>query len=108
VAYERQQEIESGERIIVGVNEFEVDEDPAMDLETVDEADEAWQVDRLEQVKAERDEAAVESALAAVADAAAGGENVFPPVIEAVKAYATVQEICDVFREEFGEYQPGI
>src|SRR6056297_2587145 len=97
VAYERQQEIESGERIIVGVNEFEVDEDPAMDLETVDEADEARQVDRLEQVKAERDEAAVESALAAVADAAAGGENVFPPVIEAVKAYATVQEVCDVF-----------
>jgi methylmalonyl-CoA mutase N-terminal domain/subunit len=108
VAYERQQEIESGERIIVGVNEFEVDEDPEMDLETVDEEDEARQVDRLEQVKAERDGAAVDEALAAVADAAASGENVLPPVIEAVKAYGTVQEICDVFREEFGEYQPGI
>ena len=108
VAYERQQEIESGERIIVGVNEFEVDEDPEMDLETVDEEDEARQVDRLEQVKAERDGAAVDEALAAVADAAASGENVLPPVIEAVKAYGTVQEICDVFRKEFGEYQPGI
>jgi len=108
VAYERQQEIESGERIIVVVNEFEVDEDPEMDLETVDEEDEARQVDRLEQVKAERDGAAVDEALAAVADAAASGENVLPPVIEAVKAYGTVQEICDVFREEFGEYQPGI
>jgi len=79
-----------------------------MDLETVDEEDEARQVDRLEQVKAERDGAAVDEALAAVADAAASGENVLPPVIEAVKAYGTVQEICDVFREEFGEYQPGI
>jgi len=108
VAYERQQEIESGERIIVGVNEFEVDDDPEMDIETVDEADEARQVDRLEDVKAERDEAAVEAALDAVAAAAAGDENVLPPVIEAVKAYATVQEICDVFREEFGEYQPGV
>jgi methylmalonyl-CoA mutase N-terminal domain/subunit len=43
-----------------------------------------------------------------VAKAAAGDDNVLPPVIEAVKAYATVQEICDVFRDEFGEYQPGI
>ena len=108
VAYERQQEIESGERIIVGVNEFEVDEDPEMDLETVDEDDEARQVDRLEAVKDDRDEEAVEAALAAVADAAAGGENVLPPTIEAVKAYATVQEVCDVFRDEFGEYQPGM
>ena len=108
VAYERQQEIEAGERIIVGVNEFEVDEEPAMDIETVDEADEARQIDRLEDVKADRDDAAVEAALAAVAEAAAGGKNVLPPTIEAVKAYATVQEICDVFREEFGEYQPGV
>ncbi|MEA1930497.1 MAG: methylmalonyl-CoA mutase family protein [Euryarchaeota archaeon] len=108
VAYERQQEIESGERIIVGVNEFEVDEDPEMELETVDEEDEQRQIDRLEQVKAERDGAAVDEALAAVADAAASGDNVLPPTIQAVKAYATVQEICDVFRDEFGEYQPGI
>jgi len=108
VAYERQQEIESGERIIVGVNEFEVDEDPAMDLETVDEADEARQVDRLEAVKADRDQQAVDEALASVREAAASQQNVLPPVIEAVKAYGTVQEICDVFREEFGEYQPGV
>jgi len=108
VAYERQQEIESGERIIVGVNEFEVDEEPKMDLESVDEEDGARQVDRLERVKTDREEEAVDDALTAVAEAAAGGENVLPPVIEAVKAYATVQEICDVFRDEFGEYQPGV
>jgi methylmalonyl-CoA mutase N-terminal domain/subunit len=108
VAYERQREIEDGERIIVGVNEFEVDEEPKMDLESVDEEDGARQVDRLERVKTDREEEAVDDALTAVAEAAAGGENVLPPVIEAVKAYATVQEICDVFRDEFGEYQPGV
>jgi len=108
VAYKRQQEIETGDRTIVGVNEFEVDEEPEMDLESVDEDDEARQIERLEAVKAERDDAAVDDALDAVADAAATDKNVLPPVIEAVKRYATVQEICDVFREEFGEYQPGV
>ena len=108
VAYERQQEIENGERVIVGVNKYQVDDDPQMDLESSDEQNEARQVDRLEAVKADRDEAAVETALAAVAEAASGDANVLPPVIEAVKAYASVQEICDVFREEFGEYQPGV
>ncbi|RJX43907.1 methylmalonyl-CoA mutase [Halonotius aquaticus] len=108
VAFERQQEIEAGERIIVGVNEFEVDDDPEMDLESVDEEDEQRQIEQLEEVKAERDDDAVDEALDAVAAAAAGDDNVLPPVIEAVKAYATVQEICDVFREEFGEYQPGV
>jgi len=62
----------------------------------------------LEAVKTDRDDDAVDDALDAVADAAAGDENVLPPVIEAVKAYATVQEICDVLRDEFGEYQPGV
>ena len=108
VAFDRQQEIEAGERIIVGVNEFEVDEEPEMDLESVDEENEQRQIDRLAAIKADRDEAAVEDALDGVADAAAGDDNVLPPVIKAVKAYATVQEICDVFREEFGEYQPGV
>jgi methylmalonyl-CoA mutase N-terminal domain len=108
VAFERQQEIEAGERIIVGVNEFEVDEDPEMDLESVDEEDEQRQIERLDEIKADRDDDAVDDALAAVADAAASDANVLPPVIEAVKAYATVQEICDVFRDEFGEYQPGV
>jgi methylmalonyl-CoA mutase N-terminal domain/subunit len=108
VAFDRQQEIENGERIIVGVNEFEVDEQPEMDLESVDEENEQRQIEQLEAIKADRDDDAVADRLAAVADAAAGDDNVLPPVIEAVKAYATVQEICDVFRDEFGEYQPGV
>ena len=107
VAFERQREIEEGERIIVGVNEFEVDEEPAVDLEEVDPEQEARQQERLEQVKADRDDEAVDAALEALRAAACGDENVMPHVVDAVKAYATVQEIADVFRDEFGEYTPG-
>jgi methylmalonyl-CoA mutase N-terminal domain/subunit len=106
VAFERQEEIESGDRVVVGVNEFQVDEDPHVDVEEVDEDDEARQRERLEAVKDDRDDEAVEAALDAVADAAAGDENVLPPIVDAVKTYATVGEISDVLREEFGEYQP--
>ena len=108
VAFERQQEIESGDRIIVGVNAFEVDAEPEMGLESADEKDEQRQIERLERVKVDRDEDSVAAALDAVAAAAAGDDNVLPSVIEAVKAYATVEEICDVFRDAFGEYQPGV
>ncbi|ELZ46624.1 methylmalonyl-CoA mutase, large subunit [Halorubrum coriense DSM 10284] len=107
VAFERQQEIEEGERIIVGVNEFEVDEEPEMDLEEVDPDQEQNQRERLEEVKAERDDDAVDDALAGLREAARGTENVMPHIVDAVKAYATVQEISDVLRDEFGEYKPG-
>jgi methylmalonyl-CoA mutase N-terminal domain/subunit len=107
VAFERQQEIEAGERVIVGVNEFEVDEEPEMDLEEVDPEQEQNQRDRLNGVKADRDDDAVEDALAGLREAAQGTENVMPHVVDAVKAYATVQEISDVLRDEFGEYKPG-
>ena len=107
VAFERQQEIEEGERIIVGVNEFEVDEEPEMDLEEVDPDQEQNQRDRLNEVKAERDDDAVDDALTGLREAAQGSENVMPHIVDAVKAYATVQEISDVLRGEFGEYKPG-
>ena len=107
VAFERQREIEEGERIIVGVNEFEVDEEPEMDLEEVDPDQEQNQRDRLNGVKAERDDDAVDDALAGLREAAQGSDNVMPHIIDAVKAYATVQEISDVLRDEFGEYKPG-
>ncbi|GAB3674799.1 acyl-CoA mutase large subunit family protein [Halopiger thermotolerans] len=106
-AFERQKEIEEKERIIVGVNEFEVDEDPTVDVEEVTEEDEQRQIDRLETVRADRDDEAVDAKLEALRQAAKGDENLMPPIIEAVKEYATVGEICDVLREEFGEYQPG-
>ncbi|WP_418279928.1 acyl-CoA mutase large subunit family protein [Halorubrum sp. DTA98] len=106
VAFERQREIEAGERVVVGVNEYEIDEEPEMNLEEVDPEREAAQRERLAEVKADRDDEAVENALASVREAARGTENLMPPIVAAVKAYATVQEISDVLREEFGEYRP--
>jgi methylmalonyl-CoA mutase N-terminal domain/subunit len=107
-AYERQREIEQGERIIVGVNEFTVEDDePQMDVEQVTEEDERRQVESLESVRDDRDDEAVEDALAALRDTAQGDGNLLPPIVDAVKVYASVGEICNVLRDEFGEYQPG-
>ena len=109
VAFERQQEIEEGERIIVGVNEFEVeDAEPEMDLESVDEEDERRQIEQLEELRERRDDDAVETALDDLAAAAEGDENVMPYIVDAVKAKATVGEVCNVFRDVFGEYQQGV
>jgi methylmalonyl-CoA mutase N-terminal domain/subunit len=108
VAFDRQREIEEGERIIVGVNEYQVDEDPEVDLEEVTEEDERRQIDRLETVRTERDDEAADAALAAVRETARGDDNLLPPIVDAVKTYATVGEISNALREEFGEYQPGM
>ncbi|MCL9814105.1 acyl-CoA mutase large subunit family protein [Natranaeroarchaeum aerophilus] len=106
VAYDRQQETESGDRIVVGVNEFEIDEGgQEMDLEEVTEEDERRQQERLASLREERDAATVEATLDALRETAQSEENLLPAIIEAVKAYATVGEICDVLREEFGEYR---
>ncbi|EFW91832.1 methylmalonyl-CoA mutase N-terminal domain [Haladaptatus paucihalophilus DX253] len=107
VAYDRQQEIESGERTIVGVNEFEVDEEPEMDIQEVTEEDERRQIDRLNEVREERDDGEVEETLTALREAAEGNDNLMPYIVDAVKAYATVGEICNVLRDVFGEYRPG-
>ena len=106
-AFERQQEIEDGDRIIVGVNEFTVEEDEHVDIEEVSKADQQRQQRRLESVREERDDAAVEAALASLSEAAQGEENLMPHLVEAVKVYATTGEICDTLRDVFGEYQPG-
>ncbi|MXR42171.1 methylmalonyl-CoA mutase [Halobaculum sp. WSA2] len=107
-AFERQREIEEGERIIVGVNEFEVEEeDRHVDLEDVSEEEEQAQIDRVQALREDRDSGAVEDALAGLRDACRGDANVMPHIVDAVKAYATVGEISDVMREEFGEYKPG-
>ncbi|KPN31152.1 methylmalonyl-CoA mutase [Halolamina pelagica] len=109
VAFERQEEIEEGERIIVGVNEFEVeDAEPEMELESVDEEDEQRQIDRLDDLREARDDDAVEAALDDLRDAAEGDENVMPYIVDAVKAKATVGEVCNLFRDVFGEYQQGV
>jgi methylmalonyl-CoA mutase N-terminal domain/subunit len=107
VAFERQREQEDGERIIVGVNEFEVEEEGEQDIEEVDEAVEAAQQETVAAVREDRDDEAVEAALAALRDAAQSDENLMPYIVDAVKTYATTGEICDVLRDIFGEYQPG-
>ncbi|WP_148413530.1 methylmalonyl-CoA mutase [Haloferax sp. KTX1] len=108
VAYERQREIEEGERVIVGVNEYQVDEEPTVEVQEVSEEEEQKQVESLDARKDDRDEEAVEAALADIRAAANGDENLLPLIVTAVKAYATVGEICGVLREEFGEYEPGM
>ena len=108
VAFERQREIESGERVIVGVNEYTVDEDPKEDIEAVSEAEQRQQRERVQTLREERDQEAVDAALAALREAAEGEENVMPHIVDAVKAYATTGEICDAMRDVFGEYRGGV
>jgi methylmalonyl-CoA mutase N-terminal domain/subunit len=108
VAFERQREIESGERIIVGVNEYQVDEEPKEDIEEVSEEEQRQQRERVQQLREDRDSEAVEAALADLKEAAEGDENVMPYIVDAVKAYATTGEICNALRDVFGEYRAGI
>ncbi|AXR78004.1 acyl-CoA mutase large subunit family protein [Natrarchaeobaculum sulfurireducens] len=106
-AFERQKEIEDRERIIVGVNEFQIEEDVEMDVEEITEEDERRKIETLEAVREERDDEEAKAKLEALREAARSDENVMPYIIDAVKAYATVGEVCNVFRDEFGEFQPG-
>ncbi len=104
-AYRLQQQIESGAQTVVGVNLYEQDEQPEIPTLRVDESIQKEQVFALSKVKAERDDAAVCKALAAIADDCRMDRNVMPGIVEAAKAYCTEQEICDVFREVFGQHQ---
>ena len=105
-AFERQREIESGERTIVGVNEYRVDdEEKSEDIEEVSEEEQDRQRENVQQVRAERDDEAVEESLAALRQACEGDANVMPYIVDAVKAYATTGEICDAMRDVFGEYR---
>jgi len=108
-AYRYQREVEQGDRLIVGVNAFKSGAaDSNIELLKIDEQVHHEQVARLQQVKAERDQAAVQVALQKV-EAACRDEalNLMPPVLEAVKAYATLGEISDVFRKVWGQYREG-
>jgi methylmalonyl-CoA mutase N-terminal domain/subunit len=105
-AFERQEEIESGERTIVGVNEFRVeDEERSEDIEEVSEEEARRQRESVAGLREERDQEVVDEALASLRTACDEGENVMPHIVRAVKAYATVGEICDAMRDAFGEYR---
>ena len=104
-AYQYQKAVESGERVVVGVNKFQTEETLPKDLLRVDPAVRERQVAKLEKLRADRDQAKVDQALASLVDAAKGDGNVMHPIIEAVKAYSTLGEICDALRSVFGEYE---
>ncbi len=105
-AYKWQMEVESGLRTIVGVNKFQVEEEAPKDLLRVDASVGANQSKKTQAVRAKRDQAAVDAALAALkAGAADENVNLMPLILEAVKTYATLGEICNVLREVFGEYE---
>lgn len=107
-AYKFQRQIDAGEKIMVGVNKYGGGEETPVELLKIDEQVESEQVRRLKRLKQRRDNRAVARKLTAIRSACKSGENVMPAVIEAVREYATEQEICDVYREVFGEYRdPG-
>jgi len=104
-AYRFQREIEKGERIIVGLNRFQTHEEKLTGLLKVDPEVGAKQVARLQELKNTRDNAAVQKTLAELKTAAEGTDNLMPPILKAVKALATLGEICDTLRGVFGEYE---
>jgi len=106
-AYRFQREVERGERLIVGVNAFRADQEESVNLLKIEERVTHEQTARLRQVRADRDEQAVRARLGEVEQAARSTENLMPPVLAAVNAYATLGEICDVFRKVWGQYREG-
>jgi methylmalonyl-CoA mutase N-terminal domain/subunit len=105
-AYRYQKEIEKDERVVVGVNRFQIEEEPPKDLLRVDPAVRISQVERLEKLRSERNNDKVQDILSGLRKAAGGSDNLMPIILEAVRAYATLGEICDALRDVFGEYQP--
>ncbi len=108
-AYRFQQQIDAGEKVMIGVNKYENAAKQEIPVLDIDERIEEEQIARLAEVKRKRDSRAVKRDLDALKSACKTGKNVMPFCIEAVKDRATVQEICDVYREVFGEYRdPGL
>jgi methylmalonyl-CoA mutase N-terminal domain/subunit len=104
-AYQYQKEIEIKKRIIVGLNQFQIEEEPLRDILRIKPEVEQYQKEKLARVKKERDNTKVKETLAVLKKAARGTDNVVPPILEAVKVYATLGEISDTLREVFGEYR---
>jgi len=104
-AYVYQQQIDRGEKTVVGVNRYQVPEERPLELLRVPLEVEERQTERVRRVKRERDGARARAALACVRAAATSGENLMPPVVDAVKALCTVGEIADVYRDVFGVYR---
>jgi methylmalonyl-CoA mutase N-terminal domain/subunit len=104
-AFRYQKEIEEQDRVIVGVNDYVMPEKLEIPLLRVNEESERQHLERLHRVRRERDNVRVGETLAALEQAASGTANTMPFILDAVRAYATLGEICDVFRKVFGVYR---
>jgi methylmalonyl-CoA mutase, N-terminal domain len=104
-AYEFQRAVDSGSAVIVGVNRFTREDEPGIPLQHMDESLERKQVEQVRALRSRREAIRWQSALQAVTDAARGGSNLMPAILEAVESYATVGEIAGTLRKVFGEYQ---
>ncbi|WP_435195333.1 methylmalonyl-CoA mutase family protein [Natronomonas sp. EA1] len=107
-SYEYQKRVDAGDEIMVGVNKYAIEEDTSIDLLHVDDASQEHQLKRLKRVKEERDDEAVEETLDSLSDAIDNGENVMPYIVDAVKVYASMGEIMEVFADHHGTYQEKI
>jgi methylmalonyl-CoA mutase, N-terminal domain len=107
-AFRIQQGIEAGDRVVVGVNRFQVHEEHERELQQIADDDVERQIAEVRRVRKERDGQHVAATLDAVRAAAAGTENVLPPIKEALRARATLGEVSDVLRDVFGEYRPTV
>jgi methylmalonyl-CoA mutase N-terminal domain/subunit len=105
-AYRYQRQVEAGQQTIVGVNRFTVSGETPPELLRVDERVAQEQRQRLADLRQRRDQIAVDQSLATLRQAAQGSENLMPPILQAVEAYATTGEICHTLRRVWGEYQP--
>lgn len=103
-AYRYNEEIEKGERIVVGVNKYKTEEEPLINIHKVDPAVRDRQIVKLQKIKQQRNNSRVNDSLRQLKKAAATKENLMPYILDAIKAYATLGEICDTLRSEFGSY----
>ena len=105
-SYQFQRAVDSGEKVVVGVNAFQMEQEDPYDILYIDESAAGQQLEQLKRIKAQRDEQKVKDALQVLRNVAADPDaNTMPAIIEAVKVYATVGEISDAFRDVFGTYQ---
>jgi methylmalonyl-CoA mutase N-terminal domain/subunit len=105
-AYKSQMEIERKERIVVGLNEYLMEEEEeAIEIFKVNPEAERIQIEKLKKLRKERDNEKVKHRLRNLKEVAKSSDNLYPAVLEAVESYATVGEVCDVLREVFGQYQ---
>jgi len=107
-AYRYQREVETSERVIVGVNKFQTQEPPPQGLLKVDPRVRERQIQKLAELKGSRDGKRVQGALTELKKTAQGEANLMEPILNCVRALCTLGEICDILREVFGEYEPTV